>query len=217
MLTPIWPRVDWQVNDKNLLTGRWAYHYSNQPNGTFDVNSWGSSANAIEKDWAHGFTLNLLSTINSRMLNEFRGQYAKEWRPRPYDGPQVPGQNRPFPDTGFNFVNSYRGGLPFFIPVEYDDDRLQLVNNVSYLMGDHSLKAGIEFNDVTSSQTFVGFANGRYIFNSFDGFQQSRRQRRLHRVLRRQLQQFRLLPWRNHSHGPDPAVPAVRRRRWLDP
>jgi hypothetical protein len=164
-------KLDWQVNDKNLLTARWAYHYSNQPNGTFDVNSWGSSSNAIEKDWAHGYTLTLLSTINSRMLNEFRGQYAKEWRPRPYNGPNVPGQDRPFPDTGFNFVNSYRGGLPFFIPVDYDDDRLQLVNNVSYLMGDHSLKAGIEFNDVTSSQTFIGFANGRYIFDSFQGFQ----------------------------------------------
>ena len=164
-------KLDWQANEKNLLTARWAYHYSNQPNGTFDVNSWGSSSNAIEKDWAHGFTLNLLSTINSRMLNEFRGQYAKEWRPRPYNGPNVPGQDRPFPDTGFNFVNSYRGGLPFFIPVEYDDDRLQIVNNVSYLMGDHSLKAGIEFNDVTSSQTFIGFANGRYIFSSFQGFQ----------------------------------------------
>jgi len=164
-------KVDWQANEKNLLTGRWAYHYSDQPNGTFDVNSWGSSANAIEKDYAHGYTLTLLSTVNSRMLNEFRGQYAKEWRPRPYEGPQVPGQNRAFPDTGFNFVNSYRGGMPFFIPVEYDDDRVQLVNNFSYLMGDHSLKAGIEWNDVTSSQTFVGFANGRYIFNSFEGFQ----------------------------------------------
>ncbi len=163
-------KLDYSVNDSNLLTGRWAYHYSNQGNGTFDVNSWGASANAIEKDWAHGYTLNLLSTINSRMLNEFRGQYAKEWRPRPYNGPNVPGQDRPFPDTGFNFVDSYRGGMPFFIPVEYDDDRVQLVDNFSYLMGNHSLKAGIEWNDVTSSQTFIGFANGRYIFSSFEGF-----------------------------------------------
>ena len=164
-------KIDYLINDSNMLTGRWAYHYSNQGNGTFDVNTWGSSANAIEKDWAHGYTLNLLSTINSRMLNEFRGQYAKEWRPRPYNGPQVPGQDRPFPDTGFGFVDSYRGGMPFFIPVDYDDDRVQLVDNFSYLMGDHSLKAGFEWNDVTSSQTFVGFANGRYIFNSLQGFQ----------------------------------------------
>ena len=164
-------KLDYSINDSNLLTGRWAYHYSNQGNGTFDVNSWGASANAIEKDWAHGYTINLLSTINSRMLNEFRGQYAKEWRPRPYNGPNVPGQDRPFPDTGFNFVNSYRGGMPFFIPVEYDDDRVQLVDNFSYLMGNHSLKAGLEWNDVTSSQTFIGFANGRYIFSSFEGFQ----------------------------------------------
>ena len=60
--------------------------------------------------------------------------------------------------------------MPFFIPVVYDDDRIQLNDNVSLLRGDHSFKAGFEYNDVTSSQTFIGFANGRYIFDSFDGF-----------------------------------------------
>ncbi|MEJ2086738.1 MAG: TonB-dependent receptor, partial [Acidobacteriota bacterium] len=71
----------------------------------------------------------------------------------------------------FDFGGGYRVGMPFFIPVEYDDDRLQLVDNVSWLKGAHSMKGGIEYNDVTSSQTFIGFANGRYIFDSFDGFQ----------------------------------------------
>ena len=163
-------KLDYQVNDNNLFTARWAYHYSQQVNGTFEVDSWGASANAIETDYAHGYTVSLFSNLADNKLNEFRGQYAKEWRPRPYDGPQIPGQDRPFPDTAFDFVGGYRVGMPFFIPVIYDDDRIQLNDNFSLLRGDHSIKAGFEFNEVTSSQTFIGFANGRFIFGSFDGF-----------------------------------------------
>ncbi len=163
-------KLDYQVNDSNLFTARWAYHYSQQVNGTFDVNQWGASANAIETDYAHGYTASLISNVSSSTLNEFRGQYAKEWRPRPYDGPQVPGQSRPFPDTGFDFGLQIRVGMPFFIPVIYNDDRTQLVDNVSLLRGNHSFKFGAEYNDITSSQTFIGFANGRYIFDSFSGF-----------------------------------------------
>ncbi len=164
-------KLDWQVNESNLVTGRWAYHYSQQINGTFDVNSWGVSANAIETDYSHGLTATVLSTISGNLLNEFRGQYAKEWRPRSYEGQISPETGRPFPDTAFDFGGGYRVGMPFFIPVEMNEDRTQLVNNVSWLKGAHSIKGGIEYNDVTASQTFVGFANGRYIFDSFDGFQ----------------------------------------------
>jgi hypothetical protein len=163
-------KLDYQASDKNLLTLRWAYHYSRQENGTFDVPSWGVSSNATEVDWAHGYTASFISTISDSLLNEFRGQYAKEWRPRPYNGPNIPGQDRPFPDTAFDFGGGYRIGMPFFIPVEYDDDRIQINENVSKLKADHSYKFGLEYNDVTSSQTFLGFANGLYKFSSFEGF-----------------------------------------------
>src|SRR5205085_2217189 len=64
----------------------------------------------------------------------------------------------------------YRFGEPFFIPVKYYDTRVQFNDNVSFLHGAHSYKAGAEFNRVNSVQTFVGFANGRWIFDSTDGF-----------------------------------------------
>ena len=41
---------------------------------------------------------------------------------------------------------------------------------MSWIKGRHTLKAGFELNRVNSSQTFVGFANGRYVFGSTDGF-----------------------------------------------
>jgi len=163
-------KTDWAASARNLATLRYNYTWSEQKNGTFDVDSWGRSANAIEKDSSHAVTGSLISTLSSSLLNEFRFQYARENRPRPYNGPNVTGQNRPLPDTAFDFVRGYRFGMPFFIPVEYYDTRVQFNNNVSLLRGAHSYKAGVEYNRVNSVQTFLGFANGRYIFGSTDGF-----------------------------------------------
>ena len=162
-------KLDWHASQKNLVTLRASYTFSEQVNGTFDVNEWGRSANAIEQDYSHSFTTTVISAVSDSLLNEFRGQYATEFRPRPYEGPTVPGTDRPFPDTAIAETGN-RFGMPFFIPVEYDDDRIQLNNNVSILKGNHSIKAGVEYNEVGSSQTFIGFANGRYIFSTIDDF-----------------------------------------------
>jgi hypothetical protein len=163
-------KLDWNATARHLATARYNYTWSEQENGTFDVDSWGRSANAIEKDDSNAVTGSLISTFTSNLLNEFRFQYAKENRPRPYTGPNITGQDRPLPDTAFDFGRGYRFGMPFFIPVEYYDTRIQYNDNISYLRGAHSFKVGFEFNRVNSVQTFIGFANGRYIFSSTDGF-----------------------------------------------
>ena len=161
---------DYNATSRNILTLRYTATWSEQKNGTFDVDSWGTSANAVEKDSSHALSGQGVTTFSSNVLNEARFQFARENRPRPYDGPLVPVQNRPFPDTAFDIGHSYRFGEPFFIPVKYYDTRVQFNDNVSFLHGAHSYKAGAEFNRVNSVQTFVGFANGRWIFDSTDGF-----------------------------------------------
>jgi hypothetical protein len=163
-------KVDWNASVKHLLTFRYNYTWSEQKNGTFDVDSWGRSANATERDSSNAVSGSAFSTLSNSLLNEFRFQFAKENRPRPYTGPLIANSTRPLPDTAFDFVKSYRFGEPFFIPVKYYDTRVQFNNNVSLLRGAHSYKAGVEFNRVNSVQTFLGFANGRYIFDSTDGF-----------------------------------------------
>jgi hypothetical protein len=163
-------KVDAQLNGANLLTLRYNYTWSEQKNGTFDVDSWGRSANAVERGYSNAVSGSMQTTLSGTMLNEFRFQFAREDRPRPYDGPNVSGQSRPFPDTAFDFGRGYRFGMPFFIPVDYYDTRIQFVENLSWLKGRHTFKAGFEYNRVNSAQTFVGFANGRYIFGSTDGF-----------------------------------------------
>ncbi len=163
-------KTDWTASERNLATFRYNYTWSEQKNGTFDVDSWGRSANAVEKDHSHAVSGSLISTLQSSLLNEFRFQWAREDRPRPYNGPNITGQDRPLPDTAFDFARGYRFGMPFFIPVEYYDTRVQFNNNVSWLRGSHSIKAGAEYNLVNSVQTFIGFANGRWVFDSTEGF-----------------------------------------------
>ncbi len=163
-------KIDYHLSDEHYATCKYNYTWSEQENGTFDVDSWTRSANAVEKDWSHAFNGSLLSLLSATATNEFRFQISREDRPRPYRGPHNPNTGRPFPDTGMDIVHGYRFGLPFFIPVEYYDTRIQVLDNISVARGDHLIKAGVEWNRVESVQTFIGFANGRYIFSSVDGF-----------------------------------------------
>jgi hypothetical protein len=163
-------KIDWHVTDQHLGTLRYAYSWSEQENGTFDVDSWGVSSNATEKDSSYSIGGSVISTLTSSLLNELRGQYSREDRPRPYPGPIVTSTGRPLPDTAFDFGRGYRVGMPFFIPVAYYDTRTQLLDNFSIVTGDHSIKVGAEWSRVVSKQTFLGFANGIWKFSSTDGF-----------------------------------------------
>ena len=163
-------KIDARLSDEHYATFKYNYTWSEQENGTFDVDSWTRSANAVERDWSHAFNGSLLSLLSATTTNEFRFQLSREDRPRPYLGPDNPNTGRPFPDTGMDFVHGYRFGMPFFIPVEYYDTRIQALDNISVSKGNHLIKAGVEWNRVESVQTFIGFANGRYIFSSIDGF-----------------------------------------------
>src|SRR6266542_1012351 len=163
-------KIDWQVSSQSLATGRYNYTWADQNNGTFDVDSWGRSANADEKDYSNAGTATLITTFSGTLSNEFRAQWAREERPRPYLGPLITGQDRPLPDTAFDFVKGYRFGMPFFIPVDYHDTRIQFVDNVSYIWGQHTFKAGAEYNQVASAQTFRGFGDGVFKFATTDAF-----------------------------------------------
>lgn len=163
-------KLDWQLNEHNIGTFRYTGIDSEQVNGTFDVDSWGTSANATEKDSSNAGNLSLTSNLSDSMINEARVQFAREDRPRPYEGPTLTGTDRPLPDIAFDFGRQFRFGMPFFIPVEYHDTRWQLNDAATKLVGDHTFKAGVEWTQTAAHQTFIGFANGRFVFGSTEGF-----------------------------------------------
>ncbi len=162
-------KVDVNINNSNLLTLRHNYSRAEQVNGTFDVPTWGSSANGRETDSSNSFIGQLVSTITPTLLNEFRFQIAKEERPRFYDGPDLPDVTIGTFNAGTSPDGvSYRFGRPFFLPVPSDDVRVQFTDNFTVIKGNHTIKLGADFNRTKVSQTFIGFARGRYIFVAGD-------------------------------------------------
>jgi hypothetical protein len=173
-------KLDWRLSPTHSLSLKYNYTNSRQENGTFDVDTWARSANGLERDYSHAINGSLVSLLSPSITNEFRFQWAREDRPRPYEGPVFPntastGQlfrtsGRPFPDTGADFGFGYRWGMPFFLPIEAYDTRIQLLNNLTVLRGNHLFKLGAEYNRTFIEQTFIGFANERFIFSSVAGF-----------------------------------------------
>ena len=176
-------KLDVNAGERHQASVKYNYTWSEQVNGTFDVDSWGRSANGIERSRSHAVQASLRSLLGNSASNELRVQWAVEHRPRWYGGPLMPGAalpgppqfarlgGRPFPDIGMDFADGFRIGLPYFLPIDPGTDgRIQIVDNVSYLRGAHLFKAGVEYNRTTMEQQFIGFANSRYIFDSVDGF-----------------------------------------------
>src|SRR5437879_3819971 len=169
-------KVDFRLSDRHNLSLKYNYTWSEQVNGTFDVDSWTRSANGLEQEHSNAINGSLLSYVTPTVGNEFRFQYSREDRPRPYDGVRSAALGtdptgtglRPFPDVAIG--PNYRYGMPFFLPIDYYDTRIQLVDNVSFTKGDHFIKVGGEYNRVNSVQTFIGFANSRYIFGSVQSY-----------------------------------------------
>ena len=170
-------KVDLRLGARHNASIKYNYTWSEQQNGTFDVDRWARSVNGLERDHSNAINGSLVSYLRPNLSNEFRFQYSREDRPRPYDGPRstalganrVDAGARPFPDIAIDTAG-YRLGMPFFLPIDYYDTRVQLLDNVSLSRGDHFFKVGFEYNKVHSVQTFVGFANSRYIFSSVPSF-----------------------------------------------
>src|SRR5438067_5478233 len=175
-------KFDFRLSDRHNLSLKYNYTWSEQKNGTFDVDTWGASANGLEQDHSHAVNGSLVSFLSSRTSNEFRFQYSREDRPRPYTGAlnhlgdttgvsSIFGAAVPFHDTDIDTTNAFRIGLPFFLPIRDDHDtRIQLLDNVSIARGNHLIKFGGEWNRTATTQVFVGFADGRMSFNSVYGF-----------------------------------------------
>jgi len=175
-------KFDFRLSDRHNLSLKYNYTWSEQKNGTFDVNTWGVSANGLERDRSHAVNGSLVSFLSSRTSNEFRFQYSREDRPRPYTGAidhlgdttgvsSIFGAAVPFHDTDIDATNAFRIGMPFFLPIRDDHDtRVQLLDNISIARGNHLFKFGGEWNRTATTQVFVGFANGRMAFNSVTGF-----------------------------------------------
>src|SRR4051794_3602726 len=76
-------KVDFNLNDANQLAISYNFDYSKNTNQTFDVPTYGNSANGIEgPSKINVIRANLFTTISPTKLNEAHFSYSRELRPR---------------------------------------------------------------------------------------------------------------------------------------
>ncbi|PYV52498.1 MAG: TonB-dependent receptor, partial [Acidobacteria bacterium] len=163
----VFGRADYNLNSKNQIFGSYNFDWSKNPNQTFDVPTYGTSANGIEgPSHIQAVSTNWFSTLSNAMLNEGHFTYSRETRPREAINTSS------VPDTAVGFFPNFRFGQPFFLEPNVDelDYRSQIRDNFSLVKGKHTWKFGGEWIHTRNTQIFRGFFAGRYIFDSVTGF-----------------------------------------------
>jgi hypothetical protein len=165
--TAILTKLDWNLSANNKLSASYNFDYSKNANQTFDVASYGTSANGTEgPSKINLLNLNLFSSISPTKLNEAHFTYSRESRPRSATPSKIAA------DTAMGFVTTFRFGNPFFLEPNVDELiwRTQVRDSFSIVAGRHTYKFGGEWLRTLNDQVFRGFFTGRYLFDSVTGF-----------------------------------------------
>lgn len=150
-------RFDWQINDANRFNVRYNYSKNDGKNANATGNSLFPTTNrALSNNGTEGNNTNtvvaqLNSFFTNALVNELRAQYSREERPRL--------ANSAMPDVG-STIGTY--GTRNFLPTTQFDWRVQVFNNLTWVLGNHSVKFGAEYNHLFIDQTFA--------FNQFGDF-----------------------------------------------
>src|SRR6266536_423185 len=150
-------KSDIKLNDANQLVLRFNHQgftgVNNENNGTLRVEE--HSGDSLVK--SDTFSGTLTSTLTSKLVNEFRFQFARDKEPGLANSTQPEASI----DTGGGSLNIGRNN---FSPRETTIKRVQFVDNVSYLRGRSSWKFGLDFNFDRIFNFFPGLFSGSYTF-----------------------------------------------------
>ena len=180
--TSVFGRVDWQINNTHTLTLRHNFLDFTQRNDRL-ANS-ATSTDLVSnagpyKTSANSFVASLQSAFGT-ITNEFRGQYATEIKPRPSN--PSPGFGTTTPQvtirnivTKFSLTDSVRTDVVFgtdpILAANYLSERtLELIDNVRWTHGDHTVKLGATTMREHVYNYFFNNALGSFTFDSLGAF-----------------------------------------------
>ncbi|MBI3669066.1 MAG: TonB-dependent receptor [Acidobacteria bacterium] len=160
---------DWRISSNHNLSVR--YNYQRFTGGSLE-NSGDTSVRLHTGDSlvrTHSLSGNLVSTFGTHWINEFRAQWGRDSEPGTANGSDPEIQ---LFQAGTLFLQLGRNN---FSPRETTIKRGQFVDNVSYLLGKHTVKFGADFNIERILNFFPGLFGGRYSFNCLADFQDNKR------------------------------------------
>jgi hypothetical protein len=152
-------RFDYNINDNHRFNVRYSYSNNEALNATSTgnaispVTNFAISNNGTEKDNTNTVVGQFASIFSPTLVNEMRGQYSREERPRLANALQP------------NVTNGTLGrfGTVNFLPTTQFDWRVQIADALTWTKGGHTWKFGGEYNHTFVDQTF-GF-NQFGVFN----------------------------------------------------
>lgn len=152
-------RADFVPSQSNRFNVRYNYSTNTALNATSTGNSldpvtnFALSNNGTEIDKQHTLVGQLASIFSPTVVNELRGQFAYEERPR-LANVEAPG------------VQSAIGrfGTVQFLPSTQFDRRIQFADSLTWTTGNHTFKFGGDYNHVFTNQLFAQNQFGYFIF-----------------------------------------------------
>ncbi len=160
------PKVDWQLNEKNLFTASYNYLKWNSPNGiqTQPVVNTAASNNGPDKVRVDSFNARLVTTVSNSMLNEGRFQYGRDLEQQIPNAPNSVGVNIGTTGQG-NSGTGFNVGIAEFLPRNKfpNEIKYQFVDNYTITKGAHTLKLGGELvrnnEDIDNLRFGAGYYN----------------------------------------------------------
>lgn len=153
-------KFDWQLGANNLLTIRDNYSTQEGENLTADYSNTGLSNNGLEENSFNSLVLTLNSVISDTMFNEAYLQWAAEERPRTANNTTIPEAS----------IYSYRAtwGQQNFLPNFLDENRIQLIDNLTLYSGNHTFKFGANLDFVSFDDGFFRYGAGSYSYDEWE-------------------------------------------------
>lgn len=171
-------RVDWQLNQKNLLTLRDNYVNDRAPLGRDDnsaINLYEVYADAHA--WNNSFLATLRTVVNSKLTNELKFQHLYTFE-ESTPGSQLPKQNIPrgiveriaSVSEGTNLNTTIQFGGQRYSPEHFYNNVFQLVNNVYYNTNKFNFTFGTDIQFTHMNSLYGSEMNGRFYFDSIKNF-----------------------------------------------
>jgi Carboxypeptidase regulatory-like domain len=159
--------IDWNISDKDQVRARYAY----SKNNAIDFAGQISSFWTVTPVKNHLFTLSEYHTFTPNVNNEVRVGFNHFTQNFPDGGFSYPGLDA-FPNliVGFGEGNGVQLGADPNAPQFAVQGFYQLVDNISWVKGNHNLKFGGEYREYISPQGFTQRKRGDYDYTTFQGF-----------------------------------------------
>ncbi len=149
-------KLDWNINEDHHLTFRINYQDFEAVNGTNKYRTSGITNNGLEKDKSLSIVAELTSVLNENMYNDLRVQYAREQRPRYANTTDMMEVVIGYYDAVFGQNN--------FLPNGLDEDTVEIMDDFTWMLGDHTIKAGFRYANFKYDDYFFRYQGGRISF-----------------------------------------------------